>query len=387
MNRLADALDALRSSGLDGWLLYDFRGSNPLLWQLLGVSLHSTRRVFLLLRPSGQAVLLVHQVDAGHFPTGGFDLRPYQNREDLLGQMERLLRGAGRLAMEYSPMGALPTLSCVDGGTLELVRSFGVTVESSAELAQAALCRLTAPELASHRRAARALGEVVHDAFRFIGAGASRGVTEYDAAQFIRSQFAAAGFETDSGPVVAVNRHAGDPHYEPSAGAPAAISPGDWVLIDLWAKEPGGIYGDITWVGYLGDLPPAAHAEVFRVVAGGRDAAVDFIERRVRAGDFPPGCEVDAVARRYIEAAGYGPRFTHRLGHSLGQVVHGYGANLDGYETQDTRRLAPGLAFTIEPGVYLPEFGVRCEIDLYMTEQGPEITSPVQREIVLIAMG
>ena len=384
MNRLAGALEALRLSGLDGWLLYDFRGSNPLLWQLLGVSLHSTRRVFLLLRPSGRAVLLVHQVDVGHFPTDGIDLRPYQNREDLLAQLEGLLRPGERIAMEYSPLGALPTLSYVDGGTLELVRSFGVTVESSADLAQVALCRLTTPELASHRQAAQALGEVVQAAFRFIGAGAGRGVTEYDTAEFIRSQFAAAGFETDSGPVVAVNRHAGDPHYEPKPAASSAIEPGDWVLIDLWAKQPSGIYGDITWVGYLGDRPPAAHTEVFHLVAGARDAAVEFIERQVRAGEFPPGWEVDAVARRHIEAAGYGPRFTHRLGHSLGHVVHGYGANLDGYETLDTRRLAPGLAFTIEPGIYLPEFGVRCEIDLYMTEQGPEITSPVQREIVLI---
>jgi len=382
-NRLAASAQAVAAAGAGGWLLYDFRGSNALVWRMLGTTLHSTRRVFLWIPPESRAVLLVHHVDAGHFPAEALELRPYRDGDELKRLLGDLLPGRGRVAMEYSPMGELPALSCVDGGTLDLVRSFGVSVESSAELAQQALCRLDPADLASHRRAAAALGAIVGDAFAFTGRKAPSGVTEHEVADFIRAAFTARGLETSSGPVVAVGAHAGDPHYEPSA----RIRVGDWVLIDLWAREPGGIYGDITWVGYLGEHPPAQHQAVFDVVAGARDAATAFIAERLAAGDPPAGWEADAVARRIIAGAGFGPWFTHRLGHSLGEVVHGYGANLDGYETRDTRRLVPGLAFTIEPGVYLPEFGVRCEIDLYVGEAGLEVTSPVQREIVRIPVG
>ncbi len=385
MTKLDLARQALAESDLDGWLLYDFRHSNPLLWELLELSVHSTRRVFLLLDRAGEARLLVHQVDAGHFAMPGVTLLPYRDRDELLARLRERLAGKQRVAMEYSPMGALPTLSYVDGGTLELVRSLGVEVASSAELAQAALCRLGPHDLASHERAAGRLGEIVLDAFRFIGDRLGRGLDEWAVAEYIRGRFVRAGMETDAGPIVSVNSHAGDPHYQPGPEASEAIRPGDWVLIDLWAREPSGIYADITWVAFAGRDPPARYREVFDVVSGARDAALAFIAREARAGRFPSGWEADRVAREAIDHAGYGPRFTHRLGHSLGTVVHGYGANLDGYETQDTRRLVPGLAFTIEPGVYLPDFGVRCEIDVYMEPDGPRVTSSLQREIVCIA--
>ena len=385
MHKLSQAQEAVAASLMDGWLVYDFRHSNPLLWQLLGASLHSTRRVFLWLPREGTPSLLVHQVDAGHFPHNGLEVCSYRDGDDLLRQLRSLLAGKGTVAMEYSPMGALPTLSHVDGGTLELVRSLGVTIESSAELAQHALCRLTPEELASHRRAAAALGDIVIEAFDYIAKHAGGGIREHQVAGFIRERFTATGLETDSGPIVAVNGHAGDPHYEPQAPDSAVIRAGDWVLIDLWAKEPGGIYGDITWVACLGE-PSAEQQCVFDVVTGGRDAAVAFLQQEAAAGRYAPGAAADGVAREYIKTAGYGEQFTHRLGHSLGDVVHGYGANLDGYETQEPRRLVPGLAFTIEPGVYLPAFGVRSEIDLYMTEHGPESTTVVQREIVRISV-
>ncbi len=382
-SKLPHALQALRKSGLDGWLLYDFRRSNPLLWQLLGAATHSTRRVFLLLARDGGATMLVHQVDAGHFPSEGLTIRPYQHREDLLAQLRELLAGIHTVAMEYSPLGALPAVSYVDAGTFELVRSLGVTVVSSAELAQAALCRLTPGELASHRRAAQFLGHAVQDAFAYIGERLGR-VTEHEAQAFLLERFAAAGLRTDDPPIVAVNGHAGDPHYAPEPGRPAVIGPGAWVLIDLWAVEPNGIYGDLTWTAYTDPTPSTEHQRVFDVVTGARDAAVDFLRAEVAAGRYPEGWQADRVARAFITGRGYGPAFTHRLGHSLGPVVHGYGANLDGYETQDTRRLVPGLAFTIEPGVYLPSFGVRSEINLYMHEGEVEITSPVQQHIVRI---
>jgi Xaa-Pro aminopeptidase len=383
-SKLPQAHQALAQSGLDGWLLYDFRHSNPLLWQMLGERPHSTRRVFLLLGRDGAATLLVHQVDAGHFPHAGLTVRQYQHRDGLLAQLRDLLAGLRHVAMEYSPMGALPAVSYVDAGTLELVQSLGVRVVSSAELAQAALCRLTPEEAAGHRRAAQVLGHVVHQAFAHIGAHLGR-VTEHEVQQFLLGRFAAAGLRTDDPPIVAVNAHAGDPHYAPEAGRSAMIGPNAWVLIDLWAVEPGGVYGDLTWVACTGSQPTAEQRRVFGVVTGARDAAVDYLRAEVAAGRYPQGWQVDRVAREHIAAAGYGGAFTHRLGHSLGPVVHGYGANLDGYETQDTRRLVPGLAFTIEPGVYLPEFGVRSEINLYMREGEVELTSTVQREIVNIA--
>jgi len=384
MDKLGRALQAVAEANVDGWLLYDFRHSNPLFWELLENDLHSTRRVFLYVTAGSTPALLVHQVDAGHFVRPGLTVVPYQKGEDLLTQLRCLLATAKRVAMEYSPMAALPTLSYIDGGTLELVRSLGVEVVPSAELAQAALCRLGPEDLTSHERAAAALGTIVKNAFDYIGRELSRGVDEWAVAEQIREQFAATGLETDSGPIVAVNGHAGDPHYQPSAAGSSPIRRGDWVLIDLWAKEPGGIYGDITWTAYVGNDPPKPFREVFALVTGARDTGVDLLRRETAAGRYPEGWEVDQIARQFIENAGFGSRFTHRLGHSLGQIVHGHGANLDGYETRDTRRLVPGLAFTIEPGVYLPEFGVRSEIDLYMEESGPRITTDIQREIVLI---
>ena len=396
MNKLERAQQAVvEAPELDGWLLYDFRHSNPLFWELLEIDVHSTRRVFLYVPPSapggGQApalqdtpVLLVHQVDAGHLRRPGLTVVPYQNGEELLVQLRSVLGPAKRVAMEYSPMAALPTLSYVDGGTLELVRSLGIEVVPSAELAQAALCRLEPEDLASHERAASRLGVVVEEAFAFIGREIDRGVDEWTVAEQIRGQFVAAGLETDSGPIVAVNGHAGDPHYQPGPSGSTPIRRGDWVLIDLWAKEPGGTYGDITWTAFAGDSPSEQQRTVFDLVTGARDAAVEFLRRETAGGRYPEGWQVDQAARQHIERAGQGAHFTHRLGHSLGAMVHGHGANLDGYETHDTRRLVPGLAFTIEPGVYLPDFGVRSEINLYMEEGGPRITSDVQREIVLI---
>jgi len=382
MHKLAQAQQALDESQLDAWLLYDFRHSNPLLWQVLGASVHSTRRVFLLLRRDVTPVMLVHQVDAGHFPAQGLTVQPYQHLEDLTGQLRALLAGLSQIGMEYSPLGALPAVSYADAGTVELVQSLGPQVVSSAGLAQAALCRLTPDELASHRRAAAFLGQAVQDAFAFIGGRLGR-VTEHEAQAYLLQRFAEAGLRTDDPPIVAVDSHAGDPHYAPEAGRSAVIGPNQWLLIDLWAVEPNRTYGDLTWVACTG-TPSAEQRQVFDVVTGARDAAVDYLRAEVAAGRHPEGQAVDAVARAHIAERGYGGAFTHRLGHSLGPVVHGYGANLDGYETRDSRRLVPGLAFTIEPGVYLPHFGVRSEINLYVNERDVEITSPVQREIVII---
>jgi len=292
--------------------------------------------------------------------------------------------------MEYMPGGAIPTLSRVDAGTLELVRSFGVEVVSSADLVQRFFCRLDAGQVESHRRALAAIDAAKDAAFLRIGDALRRGETllETDVQAFLMERFAAADLETDHAPIVAVNGHAGDPHYSPSPATPTPIRRGDLVLIDLWArgKGPRDVYADITWVGYCGDRPPERLEKIFRVAAEARDAGLEALARASREGRTLAGFEVDRVVRGRVEAAGFGERFVHRTGHSIETRVHGDGANLDDLETHDTRPLVPGLAFSIEPGIYLPEegLGVRTEIDVFLADDGPKVFSPIQREIVRI---
>ena len=386
LSPIHEAQDFLRTSTIDAWLVYDYQGMNPALADVLGVDGFLTRPIFLLVPPTAKPTLLISAVDAGQLARTDLDAHIYQGREDAHRQLSVMLKGMSNVAMEYSPMRELPRASRVDAGTVELVRSLGVDVVSSAELLQYATQRWTEAGLASHRRAVDVVSAVVLDAFAEIGDRLATGVTEHDIHEFIMGRFAKAGLETDHGPVVAANGHASDPHFAPTAEASARFMTGDWVLIDLWAREPGvdGVYADITWTAYIGDSVPDERQRVFDVVTGGRDAAAEFISKRIARGENAQGWEVDRAARDYITKAGYGDYFVHRLGHSLGRRVHAGGVNLDSLETHDTRTFLQGLGFTIEPGVYLPEFGVRSEIDLYVGSSGVEITTPVQREVVLI---
>lgn len=370
----------LSEKGLAGWLVYDFRGLNPVFAELVGRT-SGTRRAFLVFRADGDPVLVVHQVDAGGF--AGLERRVYRNRTELADRLCDLFPDGRRVLMEYSPGGALPIMSYVDAGTFELLGALGFEVESSADLYQQVFACWTGEDLAAHLAAAGELGRIVGEAFGFIGENLGQ-VTEGQVVEFIRGRFAAAGLESDSGPNVSVNAHSADPHYEPPAGAGALISAGDWVLIDLWARRPGGIYADITWVGYAGRQVPARYQEAFDVVRAARDQALSFIEAAWRAGRRVEGWEVDRAVRALVERRGLGEYFTHRLGHSLGREVHGKGVNLDDYETHDTRPLIPGLGFTIEPGLYFADFGVRSEINVYLAPGGPEVTTPVQNEVFLI---
>ncbi len=374
----------MAASAIDSWLLYDFRGSNPILWEVLGFRTHSTRRVFIYVPASGTAKALVHHVDAGNFTRLGLDVVPYQGQEGLVEALAKLLSGQSKVAMEYYPKAALPTLSWVDAGTVELVRSLGLEVVTSAAMIEAVLGQVSSDALEKHRSAARKLSEIVLDAFRFIGQKARSGLGELEVCDHIRQRFNHEGLWTDEGPIVAVNEHSGDPHYEPTKLSSRPIDRGDWVLIDLWAKEEDGVFADITWVGYVGENIPKKQQKIFEIVTEARDKALEFIARCHNEGKEAEGWQVDQIARDHIRAAGYGEHFTHRLGHSLGQVVHGYGPNLDSLETKDNRKLREGLAFTIEPGIYLPEFGMRSEVDVYYGQNGPEVTSAIQREVVLI---
>jgi Xaa-Pro aminopeptidase len=310
----------------------------------------------------------------------------YASRAQRLTALADLLESATNVAMEYSPQAALPLASRVDAGTLELVRNQGVEVVSSADLVAYATARWSPEQLASHRRTAQALTETVHVAFAEAGRRYGAGVTEGDVAQFIRRTLASRGLAAPDGPIVAVNAHASDPHYEPPLSGSSPIRPGDWLLIDLWAREEGaeGVYADITWTAYVGSTVPERMQRVFDVVIGARYAAVIALERAFQQGRSLQGWEVDKVARDFVDETGYGAHFTHRLGHSIGREVHGNGPNLDGFETLDTRLLVEGMGFSVEPGVYLPDFGVRSEIDVYLGPQGPEVTTPPQREVVRI---
>ena len=390
---IADAQASMQASQeADAWLLYDYRSVNPIFWDLLGnlsQEVHPgmvTRPVFLFVPRSGQPTLLTHAVDAGKFASLPALMEVFSSRQDMVGRLRKLLQSLSQVAMEYSPDGALPRVSRVDAGTIELVRSMGVEVVSSADLLQYATQRWSEAHLASHRSAAQKLGDIVQQAFAWIGEHLREQPTEYQVAELIRDLYRERNLDSDEGPIVAVKTHASDPHFEPTQQGSSPIRPGDWVLIDLWAKEQGedAMCADLTWCAYVGREVPARHLEVFQVVIGARDAAVEALRQAYEQGRTLQGWEVDRVAREFIAQRGYGAFFTHRLGHSLGREVHSNAVNLDDWETHDTRRIIPGIAFTIEPGVYLPEFGVRSEIHLFMSEEGPIITSPVQREVVLI---
>ena len=380
-----DRLDRLQAwlsdHGVDAWLAYDFHQLNPIFGEVFGQHF-TTRRAFALVPAHGEPELLLHFVDQGCFPE---DVKRslYRDRRSLLDLLGDRLRSVRRVAMEYSPLGELPTIAYMDAGTLELIRILGPEVVSSADLYQAAFGTWSADQLASHERAANRLVQIVGEAFAYIGQRPG-GVTEWEASEFIRRRFAETGLETEHGPIVAVNANSGNPHYEPLPASSQVIRADDWVLIDLWAREPQGYYADITWVGYLGESPPERHQTVFEAVIAARDRGFDALRSAFAQGRRLAGYEVDRAARDFLIEAGYGDFFSHRLGHSLGRQVHANTVHLDNLETKDTRRLVEGLGFTIEPGVYLPEFGVRSEVDVYFDADGPRLTTAAQREIVLI---
>lgn len=381
----------MEAQRIDGWLIYDFRGSNPLLAQLLPGKRGLTRRALLWIPARGEARLATHSIDAHYFEGVGIPRDVYLSWRDLNGWLQAALAGMTRVAMEYAPGGALPVVSIVDGGTLELVRAFGAEVVSSANLVQIAVATWSREARAAHEAAGVRVNEIKDAAFQLIRARVRAGqkLTELDVQQHIMSLFESNGLETPEPPIVAVNEHSGNPHFEVSTSAPAAIRAGDWVLIDLWARKPGdeNVFSDITWVGYVGEDPTPRHREVFAVVRGARDAAVERARAAFRRQERVQGWQLDDAARKVIIDAGFERYIRHRTGHSLspGPKVHGLGVNIDNLETHDTRELLPGLGFTVEPGVYLPEFGVRSEINVFVDpSEGPVLTSAAQEEIILL---
>ena len=379
---------ALREDGLDGWLLYDFHGSNPIARRVAGLSgaaKLTTRRWYYLVPASGPPRALVHGIERdtlAHLPG---ERRIYAGRGELEAGLADLLQGMRRVAMEYSPACALPYLSRVDAGTVEKVRSLGAEVLSSGDLVQRFEAIWDQAALASHRAASEHLYSIKDRTFRLIRDRVNAGtLTEYEVQQEMVEWFREKGLVTDCPPVVAAQESSGNPHYLPTAAAHRPLRPGQVVLLDLWGKldRPGAVYADITWVAFTGPDVPAGASAVFGAARRARDAAVELVADRVRAASPISGWEVDRVARDVIGAAGYGDRFVHRTGHSLGEEVHGNGVHMDDYETHDERRLIAGTGFTIEPGIYLDDFGVRTEINMHVGSTGATVTGPRQSEIV-----
>jgi Xaa-Pro aminopeptidase len=391
---LAAIQKALTEQQIDGWLLYDFRGSNPIARSVIGFdeSQIGTRRWLYLIPREGQPVGILHVIEPNVLRGVPGPTVLYRSWKELEFLIKTHLAGMKRVAMEYSPGAAIPYVSRVDAGTIEMVRAAsGVEVVSSADLVQAFESRWTPEQKELHDRAARDTLLAKDEAFALIKERLKSGiaVTEHDVQQFIQARFDVRGLTTHHPCIVAVNDHASDPHFETAAGpGNREIKKGDLVLIDLWAKvanDPRAVYYDATWMGFCGqDVPPRVR-EVWEAVKGARDAAVSFVTDAVAKGRTIHGYEVDDVSRGVIEQKGFGPYFLHRTGHSIGYEVHGNGVNIDNLETRDQRKIIPGVCFSIEPGVYLPEFGVRSEIDMYVGYGVAEVTGDIQRELLLLA--
>jgi Xaa-Pro aminopeptidase len=383
---------ALAEQGLDGWLLYDFRGSNAIARSVIGFDERqiATRRWFYLIPRSGEPIAIVHAIEPQALRGAPGRAVVYRSWRELESLLKRHLLGIAQVAMEYSPLAAIPYVGRVDAGTVELVRAAGPEVRSSADLVQFFESRWTPEQKALHDQAARGCHAATNAAFALIQErlAAGRRVTESEVQALIAERFAAQGLITDHPCIVAVNDHASDPHFETAAGPnDREIKKGDLVLIDFWAKVQAAraVYYDATWMAFCGQDVPAKMREVWEVVKTARDAAIAFVQDSVAAGRTLYGYEVDDVARGVVRERGYADYFLHRTGHSIGDLVHGNGVNIDNLETRDQRKIIPGVCFSIEPGVYLPEFGVRSEVDVFVGETRAEVTGQIQRELLLLA--
>ena len=390
----------MRQQRIDAWLLYDFRGSNFVLSRLLPGKRWTTRRVYLVVRAEGPPRVLVHGIDAAQFQSvalGGTNVEPkvYLSWPQIATDLRDLLAGCSRIAMEYAPGCALPVVSIADAGTVEMVRALGFEVVSSANLVQHAIARWSPEALKLHHDASAKVATIKDEAFAMIRSAlaASKPVHEHEVQALIHQRFRDQNLETADEVIVARNAHAGDPHYGPSKDKPTPIRKGDWVLIDLWARHPGedNIFSDITWVGFAGKEVPSKHREVYNAVKAARDASLARAVDAWKKKEPVQGWQLDDAARDQLLTASGGAFkdfIRHRTGHSLSQgpAVHGLGMNLDNLETHDTREMLPGLGFTIEPGLYLPDFGVRLEINVYADPvEGPVVTSCIQDDVVLLA--
>lgn len=383
---------ALRERKIDGWLLCDFHNRDHLAYRVLGLELNkmTTRRWFYYIPARGEPRKLVHSVESRKLDTLPGKKEVYLPWTQLHASLKRILGAPKKIAMQYSPKNHIPAVSMVDAGMVELVRSFGHKVVSSADLVQMFEATISEEGYHLHKEAGVIVDRIRQEAFEQIhtAIAGDTGLTEYQLQQFIVRRFAESGLVAVDPPIVGTNDHPADPHFESTPENARPFKKGDTVLIDLWAKKnvPGGIYYDVTWVGYIGDTPPAKYQNIFSVVKNARNAAVALVKERFAKRKPVGGWEVDDACRSVVKKAGYAKYFVHRTGHSIGEEVHGNGVNIDNLETKDERQILPGSCFSIEPGLYFEgEMAVRTEINMFVRHDGvPEVTGAIQDELILI---
>jgi Xaa-Pro aminopeptidase len=381
---------ALKQEGLDGWLLYDFHGSNPIARRLTGLDQGgkmTTRRWYYVIPASGEPRKLMHAIEPYNLDHLPGSKTIYSQRDTLASGLKTVLDGLKRVAMEYSPANNIPYISRVDAGTVEVVRQHAEVV-SSGDLVQRFEAIWSDDAVATHRAASERLYRIKDRAFDFIRKGrqAGRRLTEIEVQRAMTGWFDEEGLITDAPPVVAAQENAGNPHYMPTDEQHRVVGDNEIVLLDLWGKLPdsGAVFADITWVGFTAPEVPDRYVKAFNAARDGRDAAVALVQQAAASGRELRGFEVDRACRDVIDRAGFGAQFIHRTGHSLGTEVHGNGVHMDDYETHDERRLIPGTGFTIEPGVYSKEFGVRTEINMFVGAREATVTGPLQTAFVLL---
>ncbi len=380
---------ALREQKIDAWLFYDHHHRDAIAYRVLGVPEHLmvTRRWYYVVPAEGEPRKLVHRIEAGHLDSLPGTKREYSGWQELFENLKSMLAPYRNVAMQYSPNNIVFTVSLVDAGTVELIRSFGKNIVSSADLVSRFEATLLDEQIETHFAAGKKVDAITAAAFQEIGRRVRNGGTnEFDIQKFFAESFQREDLVTDDLPIVAANANASNPHYGPSAEHHSPIREGDLVLLDVWAKQnkPGAVYYDITWMGFVGKAPSQKQREVFEVVKQARDAGVEKVKAAIAAGQKIAGWEVDKATRDVIETAGYGRYFIHRTGHSIATEVHGNGANMDNLEIHDERQILPNTCFSVEPGIYLPEFGVRSEVNVLVRKGAAEVTGKVQSELVII---
>ena len=386
---LAAIQSALRDRNIDAWLFYDHHHRDPIAYRVLGLpeQLMVTRRWFYLVPAQGEPQKLVHKIEAGHLDSLPGKKRTYSAWQELFEGLKQMLSPCRDVAMQYSPNNGVFTISLIDAGTAELIRGLGKNLVSSGDLVAKFEATWTDEQIQWHYAARDSVDAITAAAFKEIGSRVRQGGTrEFEIQQWILEAFGRENLVTGDPPVVAVNANSGNPHYGPDAARCAPIREGDFVLLDIWAKKntPNAVYYDITWTGFIGPTPSDRMQEIFRIVRAGRDAGIRFVKESIASGEQISGWQVDDPVRQSITEAGYGQYFVHRTGHSIGTEVHANGANMDNLEVHDERRILPNSCFSIEPGVYLPEFGVRSEVNMLVGSGKAEVTGRMQTELVII---
>lgn len=380
---------SLQERKFDAWLFYDHHHRDPIAYRVLGLrpDVMVTRRWFYLVPANGEPQKLVHRIEAGHLDSLPGVKRSYSSWQELQQNLREMVKPYLNLAMQYSPQNAIPYVGLVDAGTIELVRSFGVNVLSSGDLVSEFEAVLSDEQIASHFAARDAVDHITAEAFKVIGQRVRNGGThEFDMAQWISEAFRRENLVSEDSPIVAVNSHSGDPHFEPRPDRSERMKEGDFVLLDIWAKtkDRDACYYDITWTGFIGKSPSERQREVFTIVRDARKLGCETVQKAFAARMKIAGWEVDKAVRDFINAKGYGDKFIHRTGHNISSAIHGNGANIDNLETKDEREILPNTCFSIEPGIYLPEFGVRSEVNVLTRAGKAEVTGRQQEELVLI---